>query len=468
MTQRLFFAPGRLSLLALCMALVACASAPPTPEAPRLGLDDSSSFGAAAPNAPDAQLADLQWWHRFNDPELARWVERALEQSPDVAIARERAVQARALLRRAGGQRNLQVGGQLAVEGTSRRNPDTRAIDPSAAITFDWDADLWGGLRQAERSAAAEALRSEDLAQAARLSTAALTARAYVAWREALLDERLLTDALALQDDVQRVVQVRVQAGLSPKLDLDRAQTESATLRADAAEAAVRVQQSSAALQVLAGDRPGALAGGAAPTLPALSGAQPVVRPLDLLRLRPDLRAAENALVAAAAEVGVARADLYPRLRLPGTITLTSSALSGGVLNIVSASLAAVLDATLFDNGQRRAAVEVAESRLREATEVYRLSLLQALQQTEDALVAAAGARQRMQALEQASSTAGAAVQQARVLYDNGITGFRDVLDAQRSALDTQRRLLNAQADGARQTVATFEAMGLIGPPARN
>ena len=461
MSQRLY---PLLSLVALCAGLAACASSPPEPQTPTLGLDDTSRFGAAATNAPDAQVADLRWWRRFDDPDLTRWVELALAQSPDVAIARERAVQARALLRRAGGQRNLQVGGELAVQGTTRRNADTRAIDPSAAITFDWDADLWGGLRQAERSAAAEALRSEDLVQAARLSTAALTARAFVAWREALLDERLLTNALALQDEVQRVVGVRVQSGLAPRLDLDRAQAEAAALRADAAEAAVRVQQTAAALQVLAGERPVALDGGDAPTLPTLSNEQPVVRPLDLLRLRPDLRAAENALAAAAAEVGVARADLYPHLRLPGSIELSSSALSGGVLNIVSASLAAVLDATLFDSGQRRAAVEVAESRMREATEVYRQTLLQALQQTEDALAAASGARQRAAALQQAGTAAGAAVQQARVLYDNGISGFLDVLDAQRSALDTQRRLLVAQADATRQSIATFEAMGLIEP----
>lgn len=452
----------RLAGLALCAGLVACASAPPVPETPRLGLDDSTRFEAAPLDAPDAELADLRWWQRFDDPALAHWVERALAQSPDIAIARERALQARALLRSAGGRRGLQVGAEAVVESRSRREAGTRALDPSAAIDFEWDLDLWGGLRQAEQSAAAAVLRSEDLVQAARLSTAALTARAYVAWREALFDERLLTDAQDLQREVLRVVRVRVRAGLSPQLDLDRAEAEAASLAADAAQAAGRVRQAGAALQVLAGERPGALDGGDAVRLPALSGTQPVVRPLDLLRLRPDLRAAEHALAGAAANVGVARADLYPRLHLPGSITLTSSALGGGVLDIVTASIAAVLDASLFDGGQRRAGVEVAESRMRESVEVYRQTLLQALQQTEDALVAASGAHQRAAALEQANASASAAVAQARVLYDNGLTGFLDVLEAQRSALDARRRLLAAQADGARQAIATFEAMGLM------
>ncbi|HEX5739517.1 MAG TPA: efflux transporter outer membrane subunit [Hydrogenophaga sp.] len=448
----------------VCTGLMACAHTPEPPETPTLGLSDITRFEAAPVDAPDAQLADLRWWQRFDDPALAEWVERALAQSPDIAVARERAVQARALLQQAGGQRRLQVEAEASVESRSRREANQRLVDPSISLLFEWDADLWGGLRQAERSAAAAALRSEDLVQAARLSTAALTARAYVAWREALLDERLLTDALDLQAEVLRLVRVRVQAGLSPQLDLDRAESEAASLGAEAADAVVRVRQAGAALQVLAGERPGPLDGGDALRLPALSGTQPVVRPLDLLRLRPDLRAAENGLTSAAADLGVAQADLYPRLRLPGSITLTSSALNGGVLNIVTASIAAVLDATLFDAGQRRAGVAVAESRVRESVEVYRQTLLQALQQTEAALVAASGARQRAQALEQAHAAASAAVTQARVLYDNGLTGFLDVLDAQRSALDTRRRLLVAQADGARQSIATFEAMGLIEP----
>jgi multidrug efflux system outer membrane protein len=455
--------PRMLAILSLCAGLVACTSAPPAPELPTLGLESTARFEAAASNAPDAQEADLRWWQRFDDPGMAQWVERALAHNPDIAISRERAVQARALLRGASGQRNLQVSGELALQGRSRRDADTRALDPSAAINLEWDADLWGGLRQAERSAAAAVLRSEDLVQVSRLSTAALTARAYVAWREALLDERLLTNALDLQADVLRLVRVRVQAGLSPQLDLARAEAEAAALTAEAAEAVVRVRQAGAALQVLAGERPGSIDGGDTPRLPALAGVQPVVRPLDLLRLRPDLRAAEQALAVAAADLGVAQADLYPRLRLPGSITLSSSALSGGVLNIVTASIAAVLDATLFDSGQRRAGVDMAESVLRESVEVYRQSLLQALQQTEAALVAANGARQRALALAQGLTAASAAVTQARVLYDNGLSGFLDVIDAQRSELDTRRRLLVAQADGARQSIATFEAMGLIG-----
>ena len=459
----------RLGLIAMTAALAACSTLEPTPTPPTLGITEADRFAAADAAAPTPTEADLSWWRRFDDPALAAWVERALANNPDIAIARERAIQAQTLLRSARAQRSPLIGAQAGVDARSRRLAGERSVEPSAALTMDWDLDLWGGLRQAEQSAAAALLQSEDRAQATRLSIAGLTARAYLEWQEARLDEALLTDALALQAEVMRLVQIRVDAGLSPRLDLDRAQAEAAGIEADAADARVRVLQAAAALQFLAGVRPApmATAGGDA-RLPALQAPQPVARPIDLLRLRPDLRAAERGLTIAAAEVGVARAALYPRLRLPGALSLTSSGLGGGVLDIVTATLSAVLDVTLFDGGERRAGVDAARSRLREASEVYRQTLLQSLQQAEDALVAAQGTAARTGALQRAQGASDAAVEQARTLYLNGLTGFLDVIEAQRSALDNRRSLLRARADAARQAVTGYEAMGLIAPVDRS
>lgn len=455
-----------LGAVALALGLLGCGSIAPQvepPEAPTLGITAADRFAAAPDGGAAATDADLRWWRRFNDPALAHWVERALANSPDTAIARERVVQAQALLQGASARRGPLIGAQAAVDARSRRASGERALDPSAALTLDWDLDLWGGLRQAERSAAAALLQAGDRAQAVRLSVAGLTARAHVAWQEALLDEALLADGLALQREALRVVEVRVRAGLAPRLDLDRAQSEAATLEADAADARVRVRQSAAALQVLAGVRPVPM--DAPPVqLPVLQGDAPSARPIDLLRRRPDLRAAERGLAVAAADLGVAQAELYPRLRLPGAIALTSSGLGGGVPDIVSATLSAVLEVALFDGGERRAGVDAARSRMAEAGEIYRQTLLQALQQAEATLVAAQGTATRIRALERANAAAASAVDQARTLYTNGLVGFLDVLEAQRSALDTRRALLRARADATRQAIATFEALGLIDP----
>jgi outer membrane protein TolC len=197
--------------------------------------------------------------------------------------------------------------------------------------------------------------------------------------------------------------------------------------------------------------------------LPALGGEQPVGRPLDLLRQRPDLRAAQQALEAAAADIGVARAALRPRLRLPGTLALVSGALIGGLIDTVSAGIAAVIDVALFDAGRREADVEAAESRARELALVYRQTLLQALGQVESALVGAEAAEARIEALARSARAAQAAVEDARALYTAGLSTFLDVLDARRTLLTLQRQQLQAQADSARLAIATFEAMGLVG-----
>ena len=139
-----------------------------------------------------------------------------------------------------------------------------------------------------------------------------------------------------------------------------------------------------------------------------------------------------------------------------------AAAASAGAFELVSATLAAVLDVTLFDSGAGAAALASSRSQAREAALVYRQTLLQALQQVEGALLAQQGAQARITARQSASTAALAAQAQAQTLYRAGLTGFLDVVDAQRSALVNQRELLQAQADSASAAVVAFEAMGMI------
>lgn len=448
----------------------------PAADAPTLGLTEADRFEAAVAtpvSAPAPTPEDLRWWRRFDDPALGEWVERALAQAPSLARAGEQLQQAQAQLAAARAQRRPALGAGLRAEARLRRDPGERLFAPQAALSLDFDTDLWGGLAQAERSAAASVLRQRHLLQAARLAVAGLAARAYVEWRTAALDEALLVDAQALQREALRVVDVRVEAGLSPLLDRQRARAELAAVQATLAAAGERRRRAATALQVLAGQRPQPLAGlpggadagaGAAPPAPpALSGVAPMVRPLDLLRLRPDLLAAEQALVAAAAEVGVADAALRPQLRLPGALVFATAG-GGAAIELVGATLAALLELNLADGGARDAAAAAARSRLREAQAVYRETLLQALRQVQDAIGASQGAAERSAARERAAAAGAAAVEQAQVLYRAGLSGFLDLADAQRSALDNRRDALQARADAAVAAVATFEALGLVDP----
>ncbi|MPZ46933.1 MAG: efflux transporter outer membrane subunit [Betaproteobacteria bacterium] len=462
------------ALLLLAGALAGCAGPAPQPVHPNIELDAADRYAAADSAAATPEASDLRWWLRFDDALLIEWVERALAGAPDIAIARERVAQADALLRSARAQRSPRLGSEATAGYNTRASGgQRRGARLSAGLIFDWDADLWGGLEQAERSAAANLLRSRDLVQATRLATAALAASGVIEYREAVRDAQLLAQGHRLQDDVLRVVRVRFDAGLAPRLDVERAVADLTAIEADQATAAARTRQAFAALQLLAGERPQppslqavAIAQAketqrAAP-LPALRGEQPVGRPLDLLRQRADLRAAQRALEAAVADIGVARAALHPRLRLPGTLTLVSGAFNGALIDTVSASIAAVINLALFDAGERQAQVDAAESRAREAALVYRQTLLQALGQVESALVGAQAARARIEALERSARAAQAAVEDARTLYTAGLSTFLDVLDARRTLLTLQRQQLQAQADSARLAVATFEALGLV------
>jgi multidrug efflux system outer membrane protein len=410
---------------------------------------------------------------------LAEWVERALAGAPDIAIARERVAQAEALLRVASAQRQPTLGAQAGADYNTRPTGGRQSRGRATALLqLDWDADLWGGLRQAERSAAASFLRSQDLVQAARLSIAGLAARAVIEYRAAVRDAQLLSQGHALQQDVLRVVRLRVDAGISPRLDRERALADLAAIEAEQAAAAGRMREAYAAMQLLAGDRPMPPSLQAVSSIvsdpvlqpsagvPALVSDQPVGRPLDLLRQRPDLRAAERALEAAAADIGVARATLRPQLRLPSSVLLTSGSLGAIVLDTVTASIAAVFEMTLFDGGERRAQVDAAEATAREAALVYRQTLLQALNQVETALVGADAAAARIEALGRSAHAAEAALQDARTLYTAGLSTFLDVLEARRTSLAVHREQLQAQADAARLAVAAFESMGLVPPAA--
>jgi outer membrane protein TolC len=244
-----------------------------------------------------------------------------------------------------------------------------------------------------------------------------------------------------------------------------------AATEAEQAGAAVRGRQALAALQVLAGEsplpssemrlRPLVSTVQQASEISALQGLQPVARPLDLLRLRPDLRAAEQALVGAAADVGVAEAALRPRLRLPGRLVF-GAATGGGLLELVTATLAAALEVSVFDGGARQAGVDAAQARARVAAQLYRQTLLQALQQVESALVAQQGASLRVAARQRAVDAARGAEMQAQSLYRAGLVGSLELIDAQRTALANRRGLLQARADAAAAAVLAFETMGLI------
>lgn len=465
------------ALIMLTLLAAGCTTVGPTYERPDIGLQDNDNFVYQQAPASVPTKADLRWWEQFDDPQLTLWVARALAGNLDIAIAFERIDQAAAALQGAQGRLRptLDASTQVTTNyrrgntNTNNRSTQNNSNSPSASagLQFDWALDLWGGLRQVERAAAASLMQQHDLAQAARLATAGLTARSYLSWREAQREQALLEQTLQLREEMQRIVAVRVDVGLAPPLDLVRAKSDLATVQAELDAAAASVKQAELALHILAGERlttpSPAQPAQSISALPALDQPVPTPRPIDLLRLRPDVHAAERALIAAYANVGVAQSELYPQLRLPGQMLLTATGLgTGSVVSSLTSSLGAALSFPLFDGGQRRAELSATQSRAREAALVYRRTVLEALEQAESALLAHQTSRSQLMARRAAAAASDASLEQVRTLYTEGLTDFLDVLEVQRTWLANRRDLMRTQGDVARAQIALFEAMGLM------
>jgi multidrug efflux system outer membrane protein len=432
-------------------------------------LATPQSYGPAREVLGDPVARPGGWWRGFEDPSLDRLVDEALSGNLDVAAAAARLEEAQALARVADSGRyptlDLQAGGDLQRVIASNRGAADRTTSRSAfgSAIFDWSPDLFGGRTRAVEAARAEARRQAALvADVARLTTASL-ARQYVDTRRAGARLDLLEQSLELQNQTLGIVESRHEAGLAADLDVNRAAAEVAETRARRGPLELSRESSRHAISVLLGQPPG----DGAPVIdgedsvPVFRGGPEPGAPREILRRRPDLRAAEANLARATAEIGVAAADLYPSLSLPGRLTAdVTDAGPGGVVKQVVGLLSATLDIPLFDAGGRRARVDAARARAQEALLVYRQTLLDALREAETALVSVRSARDSRKDYREAVEASDKAFRQANALYREGLASFIDILDAQRTLISNRESLVEAEADLAQAIIDFYSAIG--------
>lgn len=321
--------------------------------------------------------------------------------------------------------------------------------------------DLFGGRRrQIEQAEATAAARRFDVGDVRRLTAAAIASR-YIELRRSRARLGLLDTSLELQQQTLDIVRQRAEAGLSADLDVQRAASDLARTRAqrgslDIAEAAALHD-----LAVLTGRMPGTLdLPPAGETAIPQFGTGPVAGvPADLLRRRPDIRAAERELAAATAAIGVATAELYPAFSIPGSVTADLGSADRLVGDTV-ARVGAAVSLPVFDAGRRRAGVDVAEARAEQALLAYRRTLLEAVGEVENALVSIRAVEARTAELERAVAASEQAFDQLDALYREGLASFIDILDAQRTLIDSRETLLDSQADHALAVVDLYRALG--------
>lgn len=464
-------APGaqrvtRLGALMLSAALAGC-STPAPPAAPDLTMA-GDRFTRAEP--PGMAAVDAATWRGFGDPALDSLIAQARSANVDVRIAIQRVRQARAGSTAAASRLLPTVTATASVSDqrsglpaeVKRGSPDTRALRGS--IDLGWEIDLFGAARAGADAAELDALAADAGVEAARWLATTEVARQYLVWQGARLRLQQLQALLQAQQDTERLTRNRQVNGLASRFDAARAAGEVQSLAAQLPPLHTLVAVTEVQIKGLLGLGPGAelpalnpQAPPALPQVPLLAPGQP----LELLQRRPDLRAAEQQLLAEAARLRESQADQWPRLVLGAVLGLQDLRLNGLGLSPASFSnVALAFAAPLFNAGRLRAAVERQSARARTATLQYERAVLGALQDVENSLVALARERDRSTWLDAAVASRRDSLQHAQSLHREGQIDGLQLLDAQRGLIAAELAATDSHTQRALGAVQLVKALG--------
>jgi NodT family efflux transporter outer membrane factor (OMF) lipoprotein len=415
--------------------------------------------------------ADAPFWQQFADPLLDELVATALRQNSDLKLALARFDEANSLLREArfdylptvtaGGAVSNSRSSLDQAPGASRADRDTNRY--GAQVNVGWELDFFGRVRRNVESQRADAAASAGDLAALQVAIVGEVARSYLELRG--LQQRLAVarSNAANQQETLRIVEARLDAGRGTEFDTSRAraQLESTLSTVPALAAAVDVTMHRIA--VLTGQVPGALVerlDAAGATLPVLPGSIDAGTPGELLRRRPDVAAAEQRLHAATARIGVATADLFPRFTLGGLVgtqALTSNALFSR--DSETRLVALGVDWSFLDVGRVRARIAGSNAAASGALAQYEKTVLNALEETENALVRYGHARLEDAHLERSALESAHAAELARVRFDAGAADLLDVLDAERSQLQAQDAFADGRTRSATALVDLYRSL---------
>ena len=453
----------RLTCLLLPAMLAACAVGPDY-QAPQ--IEPGENF--VQPAEGGESIANLPWWELFQDPVLQQLIQTALEQNKDLAIAASRIVEAQAILGITRSEYFPTVNAQVSAargQGSAQVFPgnidDSIASDYVVRVGVGWEIDLFGRLRRSNEAARAQLLATEYGYQALSISLVAGVADAYMLLRDQ--DQQLeisqrTYDTRAHSLDIMRA---RFDKGTVPLLDVNQAEIELESAAASVAASERVVAQTEYALSVLLGRNPGPIVRGGTLSQQSLPPVIPPGLPSELLKQRPDIRAAEQQLVAQTARIGVAEAARWPSLQLTGSLGFES-----GELSELSASdadfwnIGANLLAPVFNAGRNKNRVEAEKARTEQALQNYVKTIQQALREVEDALVAVRTYRAENAARQRQVEAARSATRLSRARYDGGVTSYLEVLDTERSLFQSELAASQTRRQELIAVIQLYKALG--------
>jgi len=451
----------------------------PKYEPPKASVPNSYHQAGAAGTNADASVGN--WWATLNDNELTSLMDRAVRANLDLKMASSRILEARAarrvtrsdLLPSVTSSDNIQrVRGGLTQglfntnAGASRRSSLLTPFESSIyQFGFDasWEIDFFGGRRRALEAATADVAAIAEARRDTLVSLLAEVARNYSELRGFQKRLDITHQNINLQQDSLDLTKVRADAGLGTQFDVERQSaqldsTQALVPRLEAAEI-----QTIHRLGVLLGEEPGTLLTELTGTkpLPTVPPVVPVGLPGDLLKRRPDIREAEARVAAETARVGVARADLFPKILLTGAAGRQGTEPSGltlGAGNFFSVGPAITLP--IFTAGKIRGNIEAQKQRFELAVTQYQSTVLKSLEETENALVAYGHEKDRQEKLVAAVEASRQATMLANELYTRGLSDFLSVLDAQRQQLASEDDLTQSDTAVITNLVALYKALG--------
>jgi multidrug efflux system outer membrane protein len=422
---------------------------------------------AAPPAAGAASFGDLAWTGVFPDPDLQALIRTALAQNYDVRVAAARILQAQSQLTVSQSFSAPVVDGVFSAPYGATSGSDRPAtlpdysFEPRLGLGFGWELDFWGRYRRGAEAAQAELLASEEARYAVIATLVAQVGSAYLALRAQDLTLEISRRTVTSRVQSLDLVQARLDGGVAGVLDVRQAETLLYTATKTIPEVQRQIEETENFINVLLGQNPGPIKRGrpleqqiTAPTLP--SGL-----PSDLLTRRPDIRQAEQQLVAANAQIGVSKALLYPQITLSGfagggSVTVDGTSFGPyGVFNVLGDIVLPI-----FNAGRLRANVEFNEARAQEAALLYEQTLRQAFRDVSDALV---GIRRRQEFRQQQELLVNALVdasQVAKLRYEGGVSSYLEVLDTERQLFDAELQLVQAKRDESLSVVQLYRALG--------
>ncbi len=450
--------------LSAAMILAGCASVGPDYHAQKIAAPQLQGLNAAQENNAQFQAA---WWKQFNDPTLNALIQRAAANNLDLRIAVARLHESRALL---SGAHSVQLPTiDTAINVTRTRGQQPGFITQPRTVTtyqagFDasWELDVFGGIRRSVEAAGADLGASEAALHDAQVSLLAEVARNYFELRGSQLRLDIASRDIDNQQKTLHLTDVRLQAGAGSEQDVVSARARLAAVKAQLPLLQTAVSASEFRLAVLLGARPGELDIDLSPKhFQPIAVNLPIGDAGDVLARRPDVRIAERQYAAANARIGVAKADFFPHLTLGGFLGFLSGRSNDfGSPSTRAWSLAPSISWPGLNIQRVRANLHASQARTDAAEANYQQAVLLAIEDIDNAVTGFNQQRVRVKHLIEQGTQSRRAADLARIRYQEGATGFLELLDAERTQLAAEDDLAQAEAAINTRAVALYKALG--------